>query len=68
MNGNGRIVPMPVGRDVAPKPLIYFWCGEWWVARQGRGSSVYDRSPRPTFREACHLAQLAAIHSGAWRA
>jgi hypothetical protein len=68
VNGNGRIVPLPVGRPEPQKPLIYFWHGEWWVARNGRGSSVYDRQSRASFREACHLAMLAAIHAGVWRA
>jgi hypothetical protein len=54
------------------KPHLYFWQGRWWVTRNGRkywrqGLTLND-SERPTFPEACHLAMLAAIHSGVWRA
>jgi hypothetical protein len=50
------------------KPHIYFWRGRWWVTRNGRDGEGYNAVPRPTFREACYLAMLAAIHSGVWRA
>lgn len=57
----------PTRVEVKPaKPHLYFWHGHWWVQRQPRGQGI-DAS-RPTFPEACHLAMLAAIHSGVWRA
>jgi hypothetical protein len=67
MKPGGRIAPMPAGRT-EPKPHIYFWGRRWWVSRGGRRNPHRDVTSRPTFPEACHLAMLAAIHSGVWRA
>jgi hypothetical protein len=55
--------------DSATKPHIYLFGGEWRVCRSGRrlAHGLVD-ARRPTFPEACHLAMLAAIHSGVWRA
>lgn len=55
------------------KPHIYFWDCRWWVSRGGRRETLIYGDPsdsvaRYTFREAVYVAQLAAIHSGAWRA
>lgn len=49
------------------KPHLYFAAGSWWVTRDGR---AYPRQgiPRASFREACQLAILAAIHAGLWKA
>lgn len=52
-------------------PHLYFWQGRWWVTKNGRrewrhGLTLND-SERPTFAEACQLAQLAAIYSGVWQ-
>lgn len=50
------------------KPHIYRWHGDWNVSRNGAADVVPKRDARrATFAEACHLAQLAAIHSGLWR-
>jgi hypothetical protein len=51
------------------KPHLDRFYGRWRVRRDGRhakgsGGDAY----RDTFPEACHLAMLAAIHSGVWRA
>lgn len=55
------------------KPHIYFWDGRWWVSRSGRRDTLIlgdpsDSMARYTLPEACHLAMLAAISAGVWRA
>jgi hypothetical protein len=54
------------------KPHLYLREGVWWCDGKGlagaRGTRVSIPLSRPTFPEACHLAMLAAIHSGVWRA
>jgi hypothetical protein len=59
--------------DAPVRPHIYFWDRRWWVSRGGRRETLIYGEPgdsisRHTFRDACHLAMLAAIHSGVWRA
>lgn len=51
------------------KPHLFLLAGVWHVSAMGRAHAMGDPSvrSRATFREACQLAQLAAIHSGAWR-
>lgn len=51
------------------KPHLFLCDGQWHVCREGRGTMDWTRSiSRPSFPEACHLAMLAAIHAGVWRA